>query len=154
MEPRFNSKILRKDRGCALMCDLRGQNGGQIWNPREILHKICPNRHQQWLSDTLYGCIKYLESSQLRIPGSGNMINMMSYQSRMIPSPLGLTFAPPTRNWNSKPACPFQLVIWWFYKTRSKLETIGTKCRFYLLDMKMKIQIIRIIHKYFISLWW
>ena len=25
---------------CALMCSLRGQNGGQIWNQREILYKI------------------------------------------------------------------------------------------------------------------
>ena len=31
---------------CALMCSLRGQNGGQIWNQREILYKI--SFYQLW----------------------------------------------------------------------------------------------------------
>ena len=33
-------KDLKIDWGCALMCDLWGQNGGQIQNLQKILHKI------------------------------------------------------------------------------------------------------------------
>ena len=70
--PRANSTLPQKPNlafrgqfrncGCALKCSLRGQNGGRIWNQREILHKIRPRPYQRWYLKNLWHTLLLLPS--------------------------------------------------------------------------------------------